>query len=110
MPTGRPKGTPKTGGRQKGTPNKRSLAFQKEVRGSGLMPLEYMLAVMRDTQADFSRRDDMAKAAAPYVHPRLAATEVYGKNGGPIQHEDVTDEALIEAILAHRERKKSAKE
>jgi hypothetical protein len=33
-----------------------------------------MLAVIRDEQADLQRRDDMAKAAAPHVHPRLAAT------------------------------------
>jgi hypothetical protein len=33
-------------------------------------PLEYMLAVMRDPLADFRRRDDMAKAAAPYCHEK----------------------------------------
>jgi hypothetical protein len=35
-------------------------------------PLEYMLAVMRDARADWKRRDDMARAAAPYCHLRLA--------------------------------------
>ena len=38
-------------------------------------PLEYMLGVMRDAGADWKRRDDMAKAAAPYCHHRLAAKE-----------------------------------
>lgn len=33
-------------------------------------PLEYMLAVMNDPGADSARRDRMAIAAAPFVHPR----------------------------------------
>ena len=40
------------------------------------MPLDYMLAVMRDKTADVSRRDRMAIAAAPYVHKR---TDLVGK-------------------------------
>src|SRR5215468_9386713 len=36
-------------------------------------PLEYMLAVMRDPLADFRRRDDMAKAAAPFVHAKITS-------------------------------------
>jgi hypothetical protein len=30
-----------------------------------------MLRVMRDPKVDDHRRDDMAKAVAPYIHPRL---------------------------------------
>lgn len=33
-------------------------------------PLDYMLAVMNDPEADNARRDRMAIAAAPYVHGR----------------------------------------
>ncbi len=36
------------------------------------MPLDYMLGVLRDTAQPAARRDDMAKAAAPYSHPRLS--------------------------------------
>ena len=40
---------------------------------SGRMsPLEYMLSVMNDSDADPARRDRMAVAAAPYVHIRGA--------------------------------------
>jgi phage terminase small subunit len=40
---------------------------------SGRMsPLEYMLSVMNDPDADPARRDRMAVAAAPYVHIRGA--------------------------------------
>jgi hypothetical protein len=39
-------------------------------------PLEYMLAVFRDPTVDERRRDMMARAAAPYVHAKLAVTAV----------------------------------
>lgn len=74
----------KTGGRSRGTPNKASAAKAAEVSASGLAPLDYMLAVMRDETVSADRRDDMAKAAAPYVHPKLAAVEHTGKDGAPV--------------------------
>jgi hypothetical protein len=39
------------------------------------MPLNYMLRVMRDDKAEPKRRDAMAVAAAPYLHPKLSAVE-----------------------------------
>src|SRR5215831_115582 len=42
--------------------------------GGKATPLEYMLAVMQDPTADALRRDRMAIAAAPYVHPRAGET------------------------------------
>jgi hypothetical protein len=39
-------------------------------RSGGMTPLEYMLGVMNDEAADEARRDRMAQAAAPYVHPK----------------------------------------
>ncbi|KFI30969.1 terminase [Haematobacter missouriensis] len=38
----------------------------------GMTPLEYMLDVMNDDEADPSRRDRMAMAAAPFVHVRAS--------------------------------------
>ena len=73
----------KTGGRKKGTPNKATASKAAEIAASGMTPLEYLLDVMR-TDEDALRRLDAAKAAAPYVHPKLAAIEHSGKGGGPI--------------------------
>ena len=65
------------GGRQKGSLNKRTEEVQREAAKGGMLPLDYMLEVMRDKQEDPRRRDEMAKAAAPYVHPglRLSTTQ-----------------------------------
>jgi hypothetical protein len=38
------------------------------------MPVEYMLRIMRDPREPAARRDEMAKAAAPYLHPKMQAT------------------------------------
>jgi hypothetical protein len=72
----------KTGGRKKGSKNKRKAVAELlkdatvQAVKEGETPLEYMLKVMRDRTQEYPRRDDMAKAAAPYVHSRLAVAEV----------------------------------
>jgi hypothetical protein len=60
----------KTGGRQKGTKNKRTLELEK--RKEGQVPLDYLLEVMRDEKNDTQMRLDAAKSAAPYLHARRA--------------------------------------
>jgi hypothetical protein len=75
-----PKGQ-RYGGRQKGTKNKATVAREKghaeileQAAAEGETPLQYMLRVMR-TSNDAKRKDAMAIAAAPYIHPRLASVE-----------------------------------
>lgn len=77
-------------GRPPGSVNKATAATQAAVAASGLTPLEYMLAIMRDQKADEAKRLDAAKAAAPYVHPRLSATTFDGKVVG-MSHEEWLD-------------------
>lgn len=72
-------------GRKKGAASKSNEEARRKAAESGETPLEYMLRVMRDETAETSRRDDMAKAAAPYQHAKLSSTEHTGKGGGPIQ-------------------------
>ena len=40
------------------------------------LPLDYMLRVMRDTTASATRRDEMARAAAPYLHAKALSDEI----------------------------------
>lgn len=72
-------------GRRKGSKNKRTQEVQAAVN-AGIDPLGYMLGVMRDPAQPQDRRDEMAKAAAPYCHGKLATIEHTGKDGGPIEH------------------------
>ena len=72
------------GGRAKGTPNKATAARQKRIAESGLTPLDYLLRIMRDESLDHHQRIDAAKAAAPYVHPRLASIEHKGDAENPL--------------------------
>lgn len=57
----------KTGGRQKGARNRATAEARAAAEATGTLPLDYMLAVMRDSAADAKRRDAMAIAAAPYL-------------------------------------------
>ena len=72
-------------GRPKGSKNKITRAVIEAVEAGGQSPLDFMLAVMRDPNAPAERRDAMARAAAPYVHPRRAP-----------EHTNVTAPIVIE--------------
>ena len=65
----------KTGGRQKGARNRATTEARAAAAATGILPLDYMLEIMRETNADPKRRDAMATAAAPYLHPKLSAVE-----------------------------------
>ncbi len=71
-------------GRRPGSLNVRTQEIAARATAEGLTPLEFMLMRMRDEDAPPQDRFEAAKAAAPYVHPRLAAVEHTGKDGGPI--------------------------
>lgn len=73
-------------GRKKGARNKASAAREAAIAASGLTPLQYMLALMRDETQPVAVRLEMAKAAAPYVHPRLAAVAHTGEADVPTEH------------------------
>ena len=62
-------------GRPKGSRNKRTRAVLEAAEAGGELPLDYMLAVMRDASADRKRRDAMAMAAAPYLHPKFSSVD-----------------------------------
>ena len=61
-------------GRPKGSKNhRRQVRIPAKTIENGLLPLDYMLAMMRDDQIEPQRRDYMAIQCAPYIHPRLGA-------------------------------------
>ena len=87
----RPKGTPKTGGRQRGTPNRRTLGRRMGLVAAGVppelaekslrqLPLDFLLDVMADESQPIATRVDAAKAAAPYVHFRKGLVDTSGRD------------------------------
>jgi hypothetical protein len=79
-------------GRKKGGTNKTTQARKQAVaeivatiKADGKLPLEVMLEIMRTTDSP-EVQFEAAKAAAPYIHPRLNAVDHSGKMS--ISHED----------------------
>ena len=109
------------GGARKGAGRKSSLSFSptkrmhiqaeakaeavkevvREVRKKGDTPLEYMLNVMRDETVDSKRRDSMAAAAAPYLHPKLSTATLNVKQASSLR--EMTTDELIAALHAKRD-------
>src|SRR5262245_44047627 len=56
---------------------------RQEAAESGELPLAYMLRIMRDPSQPVGRRDEMAKAAAPFCHSRLSSVEHSGEIARP---------------------------
>jgi hypothetical protein len=73
MPRGSKPGE-RRGGRQQGTPNKKTAlvttAFAAATSNPEVSPLDFFLAVMRDPSIPPEWRFKAAQAAAPYVHPK----------------------------------------
>jgi hypothetical protein len=104
----KPKGLPKTGGRGKGTPNKVTAKREAEIAAAGLTPLDYMLSIMRSEhpegagpeviQAREELRFEAAKAAAPYVHPRLQTTTLAGDPENPLKVDSMSEIELARRL------------
>jgi hypothetical protein len=85
-----PRGGRRAGaGRKPGSLTTRTREIAERAAEDGVTPLEHMLAVMRDPKAALERRDAMAKAAAPYIHPSLASIRHGGEDGGPVKIERI---------------------
>jgi hypothetical protein len=96
------RGGPRPGsGRPKGVKNKTTIMkeeLHKEVLTRAVenadTPLEVMLGIMRDPDTEPSMRFEAAKAAAPYVHPRLSQVD------STVTHKNAADEFDESELLA----------
>ncbi len=78
-----------------GRPPKGDLSMadaMERAKAAGITPLEYMLAIINDPEADDSRRDRMAQAAAPYVHPKAGEAGPQGKKAERAEHAKVAQQ------------------
>ncbi len=101
------------GGRQRGTPNKRTRelaraqaeASEKITAALGATAFEgdahaLLVSVYKDAAQPTELRVTAAKAALPFEKPRLASTELSGPKGGPIETMEITDAERVKALLA----------
>lgn len=125
------KGT-KTGGREKGTQNKKTKELIESIEKSGETPLQFLLNVMRsplppeivgliekakqELKPDaliqvfaallpwFDRRIDCAAKAAPYVHPRLQTMMITGDLNVKHTPRNLDDSELLRIVAANGRR------
>ncbi len=76
MPKG---GVRKGAGRPRGSLTKRTREIAERTTRKGLTPLEFLLAQMHNPELSSDAQRDAAKAAAPFIHPRLSSMEVRGE-------------------------------
>jgi len=69
------------------------------IKAEGELPLEVLLRIMR-TSTDEETIIDCAKAAAPFIHPRLAQIE--STNTHVVRHEDVLDMLEQGPVIEHQ--------
>jgi hypothetical protein len=55
------------------------LIVEADIQPGKMLPLDYLLMVINDPNADSDRKDRLAIAAAPYCHPRLVERHTVGK-------------------------------
>jgi hypothetical protein len=72
------------GGRKPGNVSMLDAEVRRKAQEGGMMPLYYMLGIMRDESQDMRVRVDAAKASAPYCHARFSSTALCGPSGGPV--------------------------
>ena len=75
-------------GRRRGSVNTKTRQIAEAIMEQGITPLEVMLEAMRTAYhaGDMINACTFAKAAAPYIHPRLQAIELndYSEELAPV--------------------------
>jgi hypothetical protein len=100
MPRGSKPGE-RRGGRQRGTPNKKTVlqnaAASAAAMDPNISPREFMLRLMRDTTLPLEDRFTAAQAALPLVHPKLASGRGTASASGRNKRTFADIKALVES-------------
>jgi tyrosyl-tRNA synthetase len=92
---GRKPGGPKYGGRQKGTPNKRSWSAIEICEKNGYDPIQELITISKETGSR-DLKASIAKEVAKYVYPQRKALEHSGEIANPFSEK--TTEELKELV------------
>lgn len=96
-------------GRPKGRKNTKTIAFEAfcddalrrgRLKEGELSAKAFFQAIYRDERLPYSIRAHAAEKVLPYESPRLAATELSGPNGGPIEARLTDARAELQRKLA----------
>ena len=81
---GKPKGLPKSGGRQKGALNTDRQALLDRAQALGLEPWDALVSLAMDQMLESPLRFQAIKEVCSYVYTKTKAVEVSGKDGEPL--------------------------
>jgi hypothetical protein len=96
-------GARKGAGRKKGVATRMNEEARAKAAAEGITPLAYLLGLLRDEQQPQEIRTDAAKAAAPYLHAKLANIDASLNHSGEITvraSKEQRDAAVRAAIAA----------
>jgi hypothetical protein len=99
---------PNSGAKPKAITKRSNAAAQKLAADDAITPLEVMVLTMREIWGDGQKAIDtklqacaIAEKCAPYLHPRLASTEVKGDLNATIKGASTEDlRAELKSIIA----------
>jgi hypothetical protein len=100
MPRGAKTGE-RRGGRQKGTPNKKTIAVAEKLAALGCDPIKQMGQIAMDEGEEVNVRVQVLKELCQYIAPKRKAMAVTSEDGGPIKGER-TLSAWLESINGQR--------
>ena len=100
MPRGAKRGE-RRGGRQIGTPNKRTIAVAEKLAALGCDPIKQMGQIAMDERVEVNVRVQVLKKLCQYVAPKRKAVAVTGEDGGPVKTE-LTVSEWLESINGQR--------
>lgn len=80
---GKPKGSPKTGGRAKGTPNVSTTTVRDAIAKFAVLAAPKFWEWLEQVK-DPAKKIELASRVIEYHIPKLSRSEVSGEDGGPI--------------------------
>jgi hypothetical protein len=73
---GRPIGSAKTGGRQKGTPNRATLTIREKLEAMGCDPIVEFAKIAMNEKNEIDVRMRCLDKIAPYIYPKLKPVDM----------------------------------
>lgn len=90
----------KTGGREAGTPNKRTADLMERLEGLGCDPLEGLARIADDPSTDTALRARVYADLLQYLYPKRKAVELSGADGDAIKIDrDQTSERIARKLF-----------